>query len=629
LPFDQKVGLRRSRGRIVAHDHIVCILIKEDVIAPRLKEEFEGLRFPVQQTDLRDARLRVVGLAQRGQVVAEGKWLHGNRPLASIRGVSPHYWRVWCQTFHNDQFLAVDLLVENGVPVLGTKSHCFVSHPTVSLDQLVPCNDFYRFLDARLDLSFIRPWVEPGYAPTGRPSIDPVVFFKLQLILFFEGLRSERQLMRVVADRLSLRWYLGYDFDEPLPDHSSLTRIRDRYGREVFRRFFDRVVELCQEAGLVWGKELIFDAMQVQANADVDSLVPRFFLHAKAEAHVETLFAEDGPVAPPGVEEEPHPAETIPLELPRELTPEDAAALANKNRTVWKLLEGCRLDPERPASGSYQRITDFQVSTTDPDATPMRLKGGGARLGYHDHYVVDGGKDRIILDAFVTPADVMENQPMLDLLRRVRFRYHLHPKRAIGDTTYGMVDNIVALEDDGIRAYVPLAHFDHRTPYYGAAWFAYEANQDQYRCPQGQVLRRLKQKFTEEVTIYRAAAATCNACPGKAQYTPSSQGRQVRRPFAAEYLDRVRGYHQTEGYRKAMRKRAVWVEPLFGEAKDWHSLRRFRLRGLQKVNIEGLRIAAGQNLKRYLAAKGWGRRQGPSWSMVTVRLGGLPLPLSY
>src|SRR5439155_19006715 len=130
------------------------------------------------------------------------------------------------------------------------------------------------------------------------------------------------------------------------------------------------------------------------------------------------------------------------------------------------------------------RITDFRVSTTDPDAAPMRLKGGGSRLGYHDHYVVDGGKDRIILDALVTPADVMENQPMLDLLGRVCFRYHLHPKRAIGDTTYGTVDNIVALEDAGIRAYMPLADFDHRTPYDGLSQFTYDAERDQYRCPQ-------------------------------------------------------------------------------------------------------------------------------------------------
>ena len=125
------------------------------------------------------------------------------------------------------------------------------------------------------------------YAESGRPSIDPVVFFKLQLILFFEGLRSERQLMRVVADRLSLRWYLGYDLSESLPDHSSLTRIRERYGLDVFRRFFEAIVEQCVAAGLVWGQELYIDATKVAANAALDSLQPRFAV----EAHLARLFA--------------------------------------------------------------------------------------------------------------------------------------------------------------------------------------------------------------------------------------------------------------------------------------------------------------------------------------------------
>jgi transposase len=127
----------------------------------------------------------------------------------------------------------------------------------VSLDDLVPQGHFSRHLERTLDLAFVRELVRGTYADNGRPSIDPVVFFKLQLILFFEGVRSERQLMRVVADRLSLRWYLGYDLAEVLPDHSSLTRLRERYGVEVFRRFFEAVVEQCITAGLVWGRELV------------------------------------------------------------------------------------------------------------------------------------------------------------------------------------------------------------------------------------------------------------------------------------------------------------------------------------------------------------------------------------
>jgi len=142
----------------------------------------------------------------------------------------------------------------------------------VSLDRLVPTDHFYRHLARELDLSFVRDWVKECYADTGRPSIDPVVFFKLQLALFFEGLRSERQLMRVAADHLSIRWYAGYNLDEALPDHSSLTRIRHRLGLPLFRQFIEHVVDLCDQAGLIWGKELLVDATKVRANASMEQL---------------------------------------------------------------------------------------------------------------------------------------------------------------------------------------------------------------------------------------------------------------------------------------------------------------------------------------------------------------------
>src|SRR5690242_14518324 len=170
----------------------------------------------------------------------------------------------------------------------------------VSLEDLVPADNFYRHLDATLDLSFVRHWTQDRYAERGRPSIDPVVFFKLQLILFFEGIRSERQLIAMASLNLAHRWYLGYALDEPLPDHSSLTRIRQRLGIAIFERFFEQVIDLCQAAGLVWGRELYVDATKVHADASIDSLVPRFAYEAKA--HVAALFA--GALATP----EPMPA---------------------------------------------------------------------------------------------------------------------------------------------------------------------------------------------------------------------------------------------------------------------------------------------------------------------------------
>src|SRR5215469_4057796 len=127
--------------------------------------------------------------------------------------------------------------------MMGSKPRDFAPLINVSLEELVPPDHFYRHLERSLDLSFVRQFVQETYSGKGRPSIDPIVFFKLHLVMFFEGIRSERQLMRHAADRLSVRWYLGYDLNEALPDHSSLTRIRERYGLDIFRRFFDAIVE--------------------------------------------------------------------------------------------------------------------------------------------------------------------------------------------------------------------------------------------------------------------------------------------------------------------------------------------------------------------------------------------------
>jgi hypothetical protein len=377
-----------------------------------------------------------------------------------------------------------------------------------------------------------------------------------------------------------MRWYAGYNMDEPLPDHSSLSKIRTRLGLPVFRRFFEAITEQCVKAGLVRGDELIFDATKVRANASLDSLIPR--LHLPTEEHLAQLE----PAEPP-------------------------ATLWEQNNARWDLLEECRLDPDRPPSSGYERKSDRLVSTTDPDAVPMKTSGQKTTLGFHDHYVIDGGKARIILHALVTSADVMENAPMLPMLRRVMFRWRVKPKQVIADTTYGTADNIWEIEESGIRAYTPLADWDRRAEYFGPSQFIYDAERDIYRCPQGESLRLRKAKYTERKFVYSADAAVCNACPVKAACTPSDHGRQIARSFAAEFLERVQGYHETEAYKKAMRKRKVWIEPLFGEAKQWHGMRQFRLRGLQKVNMEGLFIAAGQNLKRLLSAKGWGRRPWP------------------
>jgi hypothetical protein len=205
--------------------------------------------------------------------------------------------------------------------------------------------------------------------------------------MFFEGIRSERQLEYVGSDRLSVRWYLGYDLNEPLPDHSSMSRIRDRYGVQILRRFFETIVEFCQDDGLIWGKELYADATLVEANADRDKMLPRFAL----EADLHQLFG--AAYQPPESEASAVPdagtdtltassriavsSPTHVLEFPTDLPPDQFGALAahNQERPDWYERNG---EPDRSIKrGGYQRTSDLWVSLTDPDAVLMRHHNHG------------------------------------------------------------------------------------------------------------------------------------------------------------------------------------------------------------------------------------------------------------
>jgi hypothetical protein len=423
----------------------------------------------------------------------------------------------------------------------------------------------------------------------GRPSIDPVVFFKLQLIMFFEGIRSERQLMETVNLNLAHRWYLGYDLDQAVPDHSSLNKIRQRYGLETFQRFFEQIVELCIEAGLVWGEEVYLDSTKVKANASTDGLLPRFYVEAKQ--HMQELFAEEQPL-------------------------DEGGSVRRWPRSLVEKYDGTRLSEDT----RYTRLADVWVSPTDPDATLLSPLGGYTnKLGYHMHYAVDGGKARIILACLVTPASIHDDAPMLDLVRWARFRWRIRPRIAVGDGRYGTTSNIVGLEMDGVRAYLA-RHAQHRRhKVYPREMFHYDAQEDCYICPQGEKLRRAAYNKAERKWIYYTSNAICRACPVRTACTTSKRGgRRIHRSIFQEFLDRAQAYRATEAYKKAMRKRQLWPEPLFGEAKQWHAAGKFRLRRLEKVNIAGLMTAAGQNIKRLISHKGWGKHHSPAGSSLAL-----------
>lgn len=482
--------------------------------------------------------------------------------------------------------------------MMGIKVRHFKIHTQICLDDLVPQGNFYRELERKIDLNFVRDLVTAFYTLHGRPSIDPVVFFKLQLIMLFEGIRSERLLLEQAHLHLAWRWYLGYDLDEALPDHSSMTRIRERYGLSIFRRFFEQIVSLCIEAGLVWGKELYFDGTRVQANADLFSNVPNF--EYQLHHHLNILFPGDDPTDLPKSQARP------------ELDVMENWIATYKSKEPWL---------KRAKTTGYRPLGTRRTSLTDADATPIR---GKKEIGYHVHYMVDGGLNRIILGVLATPADILDHTPMLDLVRWGRFRWHIHPHIAVGDSRYGTVENILGLFADGILPYMLRAEF-RKPSKYPYEEFDYDAIRDVYICPQGHLLKRGALDRDHQTIIYQASILDCRPCPVRQKCTSAKgKGRRLSRSYYQTELDRATLLRDTLAFAKALRKRAVWVEPLFGEAKQWHGLARFRLRRIWRVNIQALLVASVQNLKRLLNPRGFSNHN----PLDPTAMGLLPLPLA-
>jgi Transposase domain (DUF772) len=204
--------------------------------------------------------------------------------------------------------------------------------------------------------------------------------------MFCEGIRSERELMRIVSDRLSLRWYVGYDLFEALPHHSSLTRIRDRFGLSVFREFFERIVELCR-GGAGLGRRVVFRCHQGgRQRLGRDSIEPRFFV----EEHLEGLFTEEDPLGSrheESVSVADGRGESLVAEFYESPSANDEALIErDASKDDWISRNGHQ---RREVKGVwYKRKADFLASKTDPDSSPMkRRESKGSHLGYYTRKV--------------------------------------------------------------------------------------------------------------------------------------------------------------------------------------------------------------------------------------------------
>ena len=445
----------------------------------------------------------------------------------------------------------------------------------VTIEDLVPEDHLLRKLERSLDMSFVGEETSHLYSRKyGRPPIDPVVMVKYLLVGFLYGIPSERQIEERCRDSNSLRWYLGIDLDERVPDHSTISQLRRRKPgfRKVFRRLFEEVVRQCVEQGLVSGRLAVTDSTHVRANA---ARASEYEVDVQAEAgnYWERLdaYEEEG------------------LEELRQRT---GKRRAKRTKQIKK-------DKRRPRK---------KMSRTDPEAGYMARPGKPNGFYYLSHQTTD--PDRGIITAVtVTPGDVHDSQPYLEQIEYVH--KHVIPiQAAAADSAYDLPLAHRVLEELGIDFFVvPQPAHDRTKAEFKRDVFTYHGQRDVYLCPNGKELRpkRLYRSDSGLFWEYWADRRDCACCPLREKClseTDKAGARKLQDSYFKHSVQRHFFRRWEPEYREALKKRQIWCEGTFAAQKWGHNLIRVLRRGLEAAEDHCLLSATALNLKRMIRAIG-------------------------
>ncbi|MDQ0901075.1 IS1182 family transposase [Paenibacillus sp. V4I7] len=441
-----------------------------------------------------------------------------------------------------------------------------MSYEMVYLDELVPDNHLVRLLQRHIDFSFITDKVKDYYHPThGRPSIDPIRLFKMMLIGYLFGVRSERQLEQDIIVNNAYRWFLGLSLRDPVPHHSTISWNRHhRFPGSVFQDVFDEVVRLAISHRMVAGRLLVTDSTHMQASANIN----KYTMQELAKAPSAYL--------------------------------EELEQAVNEERKKHGQKELAPDSSERPKERHI-------VSKTDPDSGYMKRKGKPEGFFYLEHRTVDA-KFNIITDSFVTPGNVNDSTVYIDRLQRQQetFGWQENIEAVILDSGYKGAYVCKKLEEMSIMGVIAPRKIPARKGIFSKEQFTYDADKDVYRCPANQEMIYYTTERTGE-KIYHTEGETCKNCPLFGQCTASEERREMGRHVWEVYKEHVTAHTQSEVGRQLYAKRKETIERSFAESKELYGLRRCRFRGRKGVQEQTLMTSVAQNLKRiarYLARLG-------------------------
>lgn len=427
----------------------------------------------------------------------------------------------------------------------------------VCIDELVPSDHLLRKVDKHIDFSFIHDLVKDLYcADNGRPALDPTLLFKMLLVGYLFGVRSERQLVREVQVNVAYRWFLGLNLTDKIPDASTFSQNRRRRFNEsgVYQQIFDEIVLQAISKRLVSGKHLFTDSTHLKANANK---------HKKTKVQVAASRQDYMDALDSAVEED-------------------------------RLRHGKK--PLAPTTKAPV-TREINKSTTDPDSGYMVRDEKPKGFFYLDHRTVDG-KCNIITDVHVTPGNIHDSVPYLKRLDRQIKRFDL-PVEAVGlDAGYFTSAVCKGIEDRGLYGVMGYRRPTHKKGYFYKREYQYDADSDTYKCPAGQQLI-YKTTNREGYRHYQSDPRICQHCEHLSRCTRNAkQVKTVTRHVWEASKERINQHRLTSEGKVIYKRRKETVERSFADAKQLHGYRYARYKGLNRVQGQCLLVAAAQNIKK-------------------------------
>ena len=436
-------------------------------------------------------------------------------------------------------------------------------HYHIYLETRVRQNHPLRRIKELIDFGFIYDEVKESYGTKGNVSIPPPVILKLMLLLVFYNVRSERELMETLPERLDWLWFLGYGLDTSVPDHSVLSKARKRWGEEAFKHFFERSVMQCVETGMVDGAKIFMDSSLIDADTSNSSVIDTHSLKRLLNERYRELEKR---LDAPAKEIQPNVAES----------------------------------PDEKEHTSDHTVNTRFVSTTDPDASIVRHTKDASKLRYKTHRAVDGLHE-IITAVEVTPGAVNEGYRLASLIEAHQTNADAKVETVVADSQYGTKENLLACHGKGIRAHMPVVQHLNRNKssrkgIFSEDRFTYHKESDLYRCPAGKLLHRRTLHEDKQNIEYAASTKDCRSCSLRSSCTRSKGGRTIQRHVRQEALDHMVKMATSPSAKRDIKTRQYLMERSYARSTRF-GFDRARWRGLTKVSIQEYLICAVQNIE--------------------------------